>query len=552
MSVTGDVAEPGLRPEIAESWFRVQACGLSPDSPLDRARPTDFDTDSTLLRAAGPVLSNLAGDLEGTRFALMLADREACIVDRRFSDASLEIALDGIGAVLGNRFTEETTGTNSIATALEVRHGIAIHATEHFMIPMKHFSCYGQPITNPVSRRVEGVLQITGPAEERNSLWAPVVKRAANDIAERLLAGTHLDQQRMLIAFQEASRRNSRVVLIGDDVVMCSSGAQRMLESADHVILRELARDARHTPCEMAVVLTGGTETRIRHQRVPDASGVVVEILDDQDRRPILRRRRTVPDRGDLLDGHRRDRARLLVVGEPGSGRSTALGRLAGDGGAAVANAADVVPGGEQSWTGLLARLLTETGGLVVVDNVHLLTPAAAARTAHLLRDSPAWFALTSGPLTDLGPEHAALTATCTAQLEIPPLRHRRDELPAIVRQTLDELVPHRRLHVANGVWEILRGHRWPGNLRELRSVLEHVAAGVAGGDSGVVSVEDLPHAYRTPRPARPLSLLEQVEHDAIVRALAECGGNKVHTAELLGISRTTLYKRIRRFGVAC
>lgn len=541
-----------LRPEIAQSWYRSRASGLRPDAPLDRPQLTDFDVESRLLRAAEPVLTGLAADLEGTRFGLMLADRDACIVDRRFSDASLEVNLDGIGAVLGNRFTEETTGTNSIATVLELRRGVAIHGPEHFMEPMKRFSCYGQPILHPVSRRIEAVLQITGPADEENSLWAPIINRAATDIAQRLLAGAQIDQQRMLAAFQEAANRaDSVVVMIAEDIVMSSAGAQRVLEPADQLTLRDIADDAGTTPGERAILLADGTDARVRFRRLAEApGGVLVEVVGPRrDRSPVPRRRggRALRRPTEELDVHRAGRVRLLIAGEPGSGRSTVAARLAGPLPLRRHAAAELADLGERRWLEDLTRTLTGHGGLVLIEDIHMLPDATAARTARMLLDSSAWFALTSAPPADLGTQHAALATTCAARLEVPPLRYRRDELPDLARSMLDELAPGSALRVTGRVWDALRRHDWPANLRELRMVLAHV---VEHRRSDIVTPDDLPPALRTSRPTRRLSLMEQAEYDAIVRALQERAGNKVHAAELLGISRTTLYKRIRNLGI--
>jgi sigma-54 dependent transcriptional regulator, acetoin dehydrogenase operon transcriptional activator AcoR len=60
----------------------------------------------------------------------------------------------------------------------------------------------------------------------------------------------------------------------------------------------------------------------------------------------------------------------------------------------------------------------------------------------------------------------------------------------------------------------------------------------------------DLPAGYRISPRRRHLGLLEQAEHDTIVAVLAEEAGNKAHAAARLGIGRTTLYERIRRFGI--
>jgi hypothetical protein len=351
----------------------------------------------------------------------------------------------------------------------------------------------------------------------------------------------------MLAAFQEATQRpDSVVVLLDEDIMMASPAAQRALESTDHLQLRDLAREAVVEPHVRAARLTDGTDVRIRFRRLADApSGVLFEIAADGRRRPVPRRRAPSRPKDPLavLDAHRARRTNVLVTGEPGSGRSAAVARLAGCDPVCSHDAADVALMGEARWDEALTDVAREHTGLLAVENIHLLPPTTAARTARALRDASVWFAFTSGPPADLGAEQVGLAALCGARVEIQPLRFRKDELPDLVGALFAELAPGLPVRLTRGAWDALRNHPWPGNLHELRQVLAHVAEQITGE---VVTAEDLPLRLREHRPGRRLTMLEQAERDAIVRALQQHGGNKVHAAEALGISRTTLYKRIR------
>jgi DNA-binding NtrC family response regulator len=128
--------------------------------------------------------------------------------------------------------------------------------------------------------------------------------------------------------------------------------------------------------------------------------------------------------------------------------------------------------------------------------------------------------------------------------LELPPLRQRLEDLPALTRDLL------RRIAAEHGLppptlepgWERnLGGHLWPGNLRELRSVLERA----------VVMAEGRPLRFELPRGrgnGREGDSLAQGERAIIEARLREAGGNISAAARLLGISRTTLYQRLQRY----
>jgi transcriptional regulator of acetoin/glycerol metabolism len=94
----------------------------------------------------------------------------------------------------------------------------------------------------------------------------------------------------------------------------------------------------------------------------------------------------------------------------------------------------------------------------------------------------------------------------------------------------------------------VLMRWSWPGNIRELVSVLEQAACRRPGGD---IASHDLCLEHRTHYGRRPLSPLEQAEADTILASLRRASGNKTHAATELGISRTTLYRRMRELDIA-
>jgi transcriptional regulator of acetoin/glycerol metabolism len=87
----------------------------------------------------------------------------------------------------------------------------------------------------------------------------------------------------------------------------------------------------------------------------------------------------------------------------------------------------------------------------------------------------------------------------------------------------------------------------WPGEVRELRRLLDAV---VATSSSAVIDSRQLPEHLTRGNRARQMTLIETAERDAIVRALDLAGGNKSTAAELLGIGRTTLYRRLRQLRI--
>ena len=136
-------------------------------------------------------------------------------------------------------------------------------------------------------------------------------------------------------------------------------------------------------------------------------------------------------------------------------------------------------------------------------------------------------------------------------QTSIPPLRERRDDIPPLCQhflRTIGESVGRRIEEVSPAAAEVLARHRWPGNVRELRNVIERA---LVLGSGPVLEVDDLPPELLHAAPVMPsepgaVRPLVELEREAIVGALAATGGNKARASALLGIDRTTLYRKLK------
>jgi sigma-54 dependent transcriptional regulator, acetoin dehydrogenase operon transcriptional activator AcoR len=104
-----------------------------------------------------------------------------------------------------------------------------------------------------------------------------------------------------------------------------------------------------------------------------------------------------------------------------------------------------------------------------------------------------------------------------------------------------------RSLRLSHQVVRVLEGYPWPGNINELEDVLRYV---VARKPVGVVQAPDLPSLCFTSR-APKLSMLETAQCDAIIQALYEARGNRYRAAAMLGIARSSLYRKIDAFGIS-
>ena len=138
--------------------------------------------------------------------------------------------------------------------------------------------------------------------------------------------------------------------------------------------------------------------------------------------------------------------------------------------------------------------------------------------------------------------------------IRVPPLRERREDTPYLIHGFLEELARTNAMEAKSITGEALAAltaHSWPGNVRELKNLLESLLVSVKGN---VIRLEDLPPTVHGNRPgARTVDLepgmtLEEMERLLIRHTLEHTGGNRTHTAELLGIGVRTLQRKIRGF----
>ncbi len=140
--------------------------------------------------------------------------------------------------------------------------------------------------------------------------------------------------------------------------------------------------------------------------------------------------------------------------------------------------------------------------------------------------------------------------------IELPPLRERIDDVPQLTQMFVQHYASQNSKQVVgldDECLEALRAHPWPGNVRQLRNVIERAVI-VCEGSS--IRKRDLPEEFRAASSSdggfvriRLGSSLEDVEKEMISRTIEFTGGNKTRAADILGVSAKTLYNKLERFG---
>ena len=143
--------------------------------------------------------------------------------------------------------------------------------------------------------------------------------------------------------------------------------------------------------------------------------------------------------------------------------------------------------------------------------------------------------------------------------VHLPPLRERRSDIPVLVHHFLDRYAKGSHIQVTPSAMKSLLNYDWPGNVRELENC---IARAVTLGDRQTIDVVDLPPAIRseqgdtavaTAQDAASLSstALAEMERITILRVFEQAHGDKALAGKMLGVSRATLYRKLKRYKIA-
>ncbi len=143
--------------------------------------------------------------------------------------------------------------------------------------------------------------------------------------------------------------------------------------------------------------------------------------------------------------------------------------------------------------------------------------------------------------------------------VHLPALRERRSDVPVLVHHFLNRYAPGTNLHVTPAAMKSLLQYEWPGNVRELENC---IARAVTLGDRQVIDVSDLPPAIRaegggstqTSFPdgsSLSTTALAEMERMTILKVFEQANGDKALAGRMLGISRATLYRKLKRYNIS-
>jgi transcriptional regulator of acetoin/glycerol metabolism len=573
--LTGEPIGPGqVRDTVLASWRRSREWNVAAGH-IDRPYVRDPDPDTPLIRSALPVLRDLRDNLKGQPISVMLTDARGVLLSRLTADRDLERHLDGIQLLPGFSYAEQFVGTNGIGTALESGQAAHVFGHEHYAEHLEDLACAAAPVHHPISGEIIGAVDLTCWRKDAGALLIVLAQSTAGQITHALLNDTGAGQVQLLQEYLQACRHTGGIVFaVISNMVMMNNYARDMLDPGDQAVMLGHAAQALATGrfCPVDAELPSGARARMYCRPVRgegrQAAGAVahvklIERASTLARQPGPRPRRFLPGlvgsgplwlRGcNQVDAAYSRGEWLALEGEPGAGKLALLRAVHRHRNpAGTLHVLDAAEASDHHWlVRALGELLEGQGSLVIrhVDRLSAVQPRTLgiafeqARVA--ARQKPLWVAVTLShrPVSgDLG----GLLKSFPTTVELPPLRHHIEDLRQLVPFFLAKLSHDGQLDCSPEAMQLLLRSSWPGNTEQLWQMLKRLAH---HKPSGTVHPGDLPPECRTVS-RRLLSPLESMERDAIVQALQDSHGNKAKTAESLGMSRATIYRKIHEYGI--
>ncbi|WP_026961444.1 sigma-54-dependent Fis family transcriptional regulator [Alicyclobacillus herbarius] len=593
--------------QIAESWLRCRQIGVNPYAGRGREILTgpEFSArkrqSARLQAVAEPHLRRLYQNLRGAGFIVLLIDADGYVLSMMGDEDIVRRARD-IQFVEGVRWTEAEVGTNAIGTSLVVNQPLMLIGSEHYAVASQDWSCAAAPI-HDTDGAVVGVVDVSGLPDAAKldtlaevTLTAYAIEQAWRSEEQAILT------ELLHVAHHVVAQKQVRCTILTD-------GQQRIVH-----VSRDLERIGRHgfrRPLQ-EFLNEGFRVQHIQPIASPTRSdrevpiGYLVSVLAIPKDKSVL-----APGLGaafrftgepgmsaafqSLLSEVRQlagTDTSVLICGESGTGKELVARAIHENSprrhGPFVALNCGAVPDNlleselfgyiEGAFTGARkgghkGKLVQADGGTLFLDEVEAMSRSLQVALLRVLQEREVVpvgssrvqhvdFRLISASNQDLwelvqrGEFRADLYyRLCVYPLTVPPLRERREDIPSLIQF-------YARRHgwravLAQEVLERLTAYDWPGNVRELFNVLEQLRV---KAPDGVVGLAHLPAFLSPPSQMQGedidldnqarLSYREQIQRQAMMRALTMTGGNVTQAAQRLNVPRSTFYRRMRKFGL--
>ncbi|WP_018606898.1 sigma-54-dependent Fis family transcriptional regulator [Uliginosibacterium gangwonense] len=592
--------DAGLAPD-----GRLPDAGRLSNNQLAQAR----DRQNELIAHARPIMEYLHAQTRNSDSMVTLADDKGVLLEV-LGDSEFLSRAERVSLSPGTSWHESHRGTNAIGTALAESRPVVVHGGEHFLERNGFLSCAAAPLIAPDGRLL-GVLNISNAERQRHPHASGLVRAAAQVIENRLFDARHAKSIRLRFhpMAEGIGTFGEGIAAVSDDGMIIGANQAGLvflglrigdikttpLSRLLTLRLEDLIDWARRRPGEpLLVTLNDGERLFMRPDPILNATPISVP--------PPSSAMQRLPDALDRLNtGDERLAAAiekahkligkpisLLLQGEPGVGKESFARACHASwpsrtGPFVAVNCAALRP--EQVEAELFGtapltpdspcspgRILEAQGGILFIDEVECMPKQVQARMLDLLVNRRVKSAKGESVAVDvviITATHSNLKAAIEAgnfdadfyyringmTINMVSLRERQD-FPALVARLLEDFAPGRGVSLEPSVAKAFAEYAWPGNLRQLSNALSAACSLLDESETRIGWChlpDDLAEELRWQAPpcqssgGETTENLRELSQSTITRAIALSHGNMSEAARRLGISRNTLYRRLRQ-----
>ncbi|MDQ1058093.1 transcriptional regulator of acetoin/glycerol metabolism [Arthrobacter globiformis] len=553
---------PEVRREVLLSWKRSLLAGVDTWStaiPFDE----DFTPKSRLAQVAQPIMNRLEDQISDLSSWGFLTDRACRLLTAVVGDSPQAKRMRQVDLRPGLCFAEDQIGTNGIGCAQEQQQSFIISGTEHFRMNTGIITTTGVNIRDPYTKRFVGTLGVHCRREYGSTALLPLVAEIGRSIETQLLA-SRADGERVFFDFFLRTQRRFRGAVVGitKSLFITNTQSRELVGEADEDLLRRLAEEAcaRSKPRTVRRRLSSGIVASVQISPVEQARGDFAAVLTleletahqsvhfDQGDRDLAEQDR--PDARRQLGQALAAGHAVLLTGERGTGKrfigSEALRRKSPRSEVAEIDGS-VAHLDEDRWLKALQQAVEDAGSIVLLSHIEEIPLRLMTTVSDLVaRATCALVGTTSEQVDDDSPS-VFVRESFPVVVPVPPLRDRAHEFSELCRDILRELEGSdgRATSLASKSVAALVASDWPGNIRQLRQVLATSRIRAAGRE---IKQADLPARYGSGQASRFFGEMERVERQTLMVALRDADGNRNVAAERLGMSRATIYRKLKRY----
>lgn len=608
----GVIDSARINKRVSESWFRCKNRFVNPYLGTGREILIGESFDSQkqkyqqLIDITLPHVEKLSKFIEDTGMIAILIDPEGYVLSMKGQKPILQYARD-INFVEGVRWTEEEVGTNAIGTALHSKEPIMIIGTEHYSVASHNWSCSASPIHDEEGQLV-GILDISSPVEQSHPNMLAIASSIAYTVEQEWSRRREQDELELIRCTWELAETNQPIVILNQkqqiifaNKVVRQKVSQRSGKSEYQNLLSEFGYlERKRTPIyskQHGGLL--GYCTFLTEPAVTSHSSLMVSFSTE----PVRFHGEAGTSRSfqqvlKQIERISRSSVNVFIRGESGTGKELVAQAIHENSpnktGPFVAVNCGAIPKdlieselfgyAEGAFTGsrrhgYKGKLEQANGGTLFLDEIGDIPHQMQVALLRVLQERKV---TPIGSASETPVNIRVITATHrdinqlvkegkfredlyyrlhVFPLNVPPLRERKEDIPHLIRYYYQKnnmdltVIPH--------IMQQLMEYDWPGNIRELFNTLERIS--IIPDEEMPLQLQEMFHSgsrvtassfvsdeLRTKESGGidQLTYREEIEKQSIIQALQKTNGGASASAKLLGIPRSTFYRKLQKYNL--